>query len=223
MPLSGCRQPPRPSACADGSQPVGSSTQRCAAPLPDSLAADCAAAPKAITLPRHVHKAMQTSYEKSFPDGRSQERGGTLVRDAAGQVSVVHESSGTSGTFSPKRSVASGEQVIGTYHTHPYDESEGGHKGVSFSGADIAYAHHHQEPVYVDAGNKQFMITPTAATPSVSSATLNSDWDAEFSRLLGEEGKSLAEASQQATNTVAQRYNMAYYEGEDGVLKKVSC
>jgi hypothetical protein len=164
---------------------------------------------------------MKESYKNSFPGGKSQERGATLVQDNKGNIKVVNESSGTSGTFSPNRTVGSGEKIIGTYHTHPYDASEGGHTGVSFSGADIAYANHHKEPIYVDAGTKQFMIMPTQAT-NVSTATINSEWNTEFSNSLNS-GKSITDASAEATNKIAKKYDMAYYEGKNGTLKRVSC
>jgi hypothetical protein len=165
---------------------------------------------------------MQNSFKNSFPGGKSQERGGTLVKDSSGNIKVVHESPGTTGTHSPNRAVGSGEKIIGTYHTHPYDASEGGHTGVSFSGADIAYANHHKEPIYVDAGSKQFMIMPTQETPAVTAATLNSEWNTEYGKQL-KAGKSVPEASSIATNAVAKKYKMAYYEGKNGTLKRVSC
>lgn len=172
-------------------------------------------------MPPDVDQAMQTSFTNSFPGGTSQERGGTLVTDASGKVRVVNEGSGTSGTFSPNRNVGSTQTIIGTYHTHPYDASEGGHRGISMSGADINYAIYHNEPIYVDSGNKQFMIMPTSAT-SATSAQVNSTWDAEFQSQLAS-GASFQDASSAATNKTAQTYGMAYYEGDNGTLTKVSC
>lgn len=215
-------KPTSPSQGPGAGQPAGAPVQGCApCGPPESLPATCAAAPKEIQLPADVNKSMQTSYGNSFPGGKSQERGGTLVKDSSGKIKVVNEKSGTSGTMSPDRNVGAGETIIGTYHTHPYDASEGGHKGVSLSGADIAYANSHQEPIYVDAGNKQFMLMPSKNTKATS-AQINNDWDAEFQRRLAA-GESMQDASAGATNHVAKKYDMAYYEGKNGTLKKVSC
>jgi hypothetical protein len=163
---------------------------------------------------------MQDSFKNSFPGGKSQERGGILVTNKNGDLKVVNEATGTSGTFQPNRSVPAGDQIVGTYHTHPYDNSEGGYQGVSFSGADIAYAGHYNEPILVDAGNRQFMITPTASTPA-NKPNVSSDWDAAFALALSS-GNSMQQASASATKSVANKYNMAYYEGADGTLKKVN-
>ncbi len=209
--------PPTPTKPADVVVPCAS-----AGTMPTSAAKDCPDAPKTVTLPPDVNKAIQDGYKASFPKGKSQEHGGTLVKDSKGNIKVVNAGSGTSGTFSPNRTVGKGETIVGTYHTHPYDKSEGGHTGVSFSGADIAYAHYYKEPIYVDAGDKQFMITGTKSTPNVPHAEISSAWDKEFKKLL-KSGKSMQDASAGATNAVAQKYNMAYYEGKNGTLKKVSC
>lgn len=163
---------------------------------------------------------MQESYKNSFPGGKSQERGGTLVKDKLGRIKVVNERAGTSGTFTPNRSIDTNDTIIGTYHTHPYDKSEGSYKGVSLSGADIAYAIHYKEQLYVDAGSKQFMVMPAKNTLNVDASTLNNEWNSEFKKILTG-GKDLPEASAEATKKVTKKYGMAYYEGKDGALKLI--
>jgi len=145
-----------------------------------------------------------------------------MVKDSAGNIEIVNEGTGTSGTFSPNRVVGSDEKIIGTYHTHPYDQAEGGYQGVSFSGADINYANYYKEPIYVDAGTKQFMVIPTQETSSPKTDNLTSEWDKEFGDALNN-GKSIQEASASASHTIAKKYKMAYYEGKNGELKKLGC
>lgn len=223
MPLPPGPGPSQPSATPNAAQPVAKPVQGCAGGLPAALSKDCPAAPATITLPKNVNDAAQKAYTDSFPGGKSLEHGGTLVQDAGGGVQVRGVGPGTSGTFQPDRTVAgAGEKIIGTFHTHPYDASEGGYTGVSFSGADINYANHFKEPIYVDAGTRQFAIMPTQATPALAPGVLTQEWDQKFSALLGA-GKSMQDASSQASNAVAQKYGMAYYEGSNGVLAKVSC
>lgn len=221
MPLTGC-SPSNPTGGPGAAQPCSGATATCPLALPSTPPANCPAAPAQVKLPANVNSSMQTSFTNSFPGGKSQERGGTLVRDAGGNVKVIHESTGTTGTFSPNRTAGPGETIIGTYHTHPYDASEGGHKGVSFSGADIYYASHYKEPIYVDAGDRQFMIMPTQATPAMDPAVVNAEWEAERQKAVAA-GKSFPESSREASNAIAKKYNMAYYEGSNGTLNRVSC
>ncbi len=222
MPLPTGPIPAQPSGAPGAGQPVAQPVQPCSGALPSALSKTCADAPATVTLPKNVNDAAKAAYTNSFPGGKSLEHGGTLVKDAGGNISVVGEGPGTSGTFQPSRAVAAGQQIIGTFHTHPYDASEGGYTGVSFSGADINYASYYKEPIYVDAGTKQFMIMPTSATPALANGVLTSEWDQKYSALLSA-GNGPADASSQATNAIAQKYGMAYYEGKDGTLKKVSC
>ena len=223
---SGCGGGPTPAPSPSPAPAPGASPPSPPPPSPASsvfdpaaLPATGSAAPTTMTYPPAVIQAMQTSYSNSFPGGKSQERGGTIVRGADGQIRVVNEGAGTGGTFSPNRNVGPTDQLVGTYHTHPYDQSEGGHLGVSFSGADIANSATMNEPKLVDAGNKQFLLTPTQATTGTSAA-IKSDWNAEFSK-QSNAGASIQDASAAATKAVAQKYNMAYYEGTNGTFTRV--
>lgn len=165
---------------------------------------------------------MTQSFKDSFPSRKSQERGATLVRNAAGEIKVRNESSGTAGTFQPSRNVGRGETIVGTYHTHPYDASEGSHTGVGFSAADINYANHYKEQMYVDAGNRQFMVMPTQETPAIDYATLDKDWNDAFTA-SSVSGKTFEEATREASLNVAKKYKMAYFEGAKGSFQRLSC
>ncbi|MBL8485089.1 MAG: hypothetical protein JNJ60_23035 [Rhodocyclaceae bacterium] len=189
-------------------------------PCPGKLPADVDSAPKEIKLPSSVDKDFKKQYSDSFPQGKSQEHGGTLVTDSSGELKLINVGSGESGAFQPNRQVGADETIVGTMHTHPYDKSEGGHKGVSFSGADLGYAHYYKEPIYVDAGNKQFMIMPTDATPKdLDWQKLDDEWNESFKQKR-QGGQSMQDASSEATTEMARKYDMAYYEGKDGKLKR---
>src|SRR5579872_3351010 len=208
MCLCGCNSP---KPASDDKTPVANVTQPCI-PLshgrscPSSLPKTCKDAPETIHLPDNLNKAMQDGFKNSFPDGKSQEQGGAIVQDQAGAINVINIGSGTSGTFQPNRTIPSGETIIGTFHTHPYDVAEGDWKGVSFSGADINYARYYKEPIYVDAGSQQYMIMPTEETPT---GEIAGDWNKEWADQL-KTGKEPPEASRVATNTIAKKYKMAY-------------
>lgn len=191
---------------------------------PSGIPKTCLDAPKTIQLPDQVNKDFQKLYGDSFPSGKSQEHGGTLVKDDKGNISVVNQgTTGQSGAFAPNRTVPSGQTIIGTVHTHPYDATEGGHKGVSFSDADMYYASYHKEATYVDGGDRQFMIMPTEESGSPSAQDYKDAWKAAFQKYRKDQGKPFPEATRLATNEVAKKYKMAYYEGKNGVLERVSC
>jgi type VI secretion system secreted protein VgrG len=209
-------------SCGDGGTPANCTTASCSG-LPNCIPRTCKDAPKTVTIPKSVNDELGKLWGDSFPGGKSQEQGGTIVEDDKGNLSVVNTGSGDSGSFMPNRNVPSGQKVIGICHTHPYDESEGGYTGVSFSGADIAIAANEREPDYVQSGDKQFMIMPTDETPNnVDYDQLNKDQNARIKELT-DSGKSLDEASRIAAKETAQKYKMAYYEGSNGVLDRVSC
>ncbi|MDR2881502.1 MAG: type VI secretion system tip protein VgrG [Azoarcus sp.] len=163
-------------------------------------------------------------WNNSFPGGVSQEQGGTIVSDASGSLSIVNMQSGTSGSFSPDFNVGPDQTIQGIFHTHPYDASEGGHTGVSFSGGDAAnLINDHQRSIsVVQSGEEQFMLMRTAATPaSVDSTKLSSAHSARMAELVNTDGLSFSDASRAATRETAKAYGLAYYEGSDGVLQRV--
>ncbi|MBL8470653.1 MAG: hypothetical protein KF778_05985 [Rhodocyclaceae bacterium] len=212
MCMGGSGNPDKPS----DKKSVGSAS----VPCPGNLPNDVDSAPNEVRLPSSVDKDFKQQYSDSFPNGKSQEHGGTLVKDSQGGLKLVNKGAGESGAFMPDRKVDADETIVGTMHTHPYDKSEGGYKGVSFSGADVAYAYYYKEPIYVDAGNKQFMIMPTDATPkNLPWQDLDDEWNDSFKQQR-QSGKSMQDASSAATKAMARKYDMAYYEGKDGKLKR---
>ena len=72
---------------------------------------------------------IRQSLGQSFPNGKSQEFGGTLVFDKDGNIKLVNTGGSASGTFSPDLNVGADEKVLGVFHTHPYDSGEGATQG----------------------------------------------------------------------------------------------
>lgn len=168
-----------------------------------------------------LKESFNKQWANSFPGGKSQEQGGTLVSDAAGNLSMVNTGGGSSGSFSPNLSVKSGDTVQGIFHTHPYDASEGNHTGVSLSGGDAAYLINQQQSVIMaQSGQDQFMYMRTAETPaSIDAVKLNNAQNARIGQLLGQ-GASFSDASKTAAQETARKHGLAYYEGKDGVLSR---
>ncbi len=223
MCMAGCSKPSPP---APGSGSKSSPAATCS-PIPSTIPKNCEDAPKCVNIPDDVNKKMGEQWGKSFPGGKSQEQGGTLVRDKDGNLKVVNTdtASSTGGTFSADEKVPADTKMVGVFHTHPYDKSEGGMTNVSFSGGDIANVinNSNRDMGIVQSGDGQFLIMKTAETPaSVDYDKLNQDQNDRVAELQ-KGGKSFDEASRIAAKETAQKYKMAYYEGKDGVLNRVSC
>jgi type VI secretion system secreted protein VgrG len=216
-------------------------------PFPVTTPKNCQDAPKAIKIPDDLQKQFDQQWKDSFPGGKSQEHGGTMVRStkpapgagcdpAAGatkscpkapDISMVNAGNGlspSSGSFNPNRNVPADTTIVGVFHTHPYDASEGGDTDVSLSGGDAAYMINKGDPAIIaQSGDGQFMYLRTQETPAnVDFTKLNDDQNARVSELV-KGGKSFSEASQIAAKETAQKYKLAYYEGKNGTLRRVSC
>ncbi|GAB2192097.1 hypothetical protein MAH1_37060 [Sessilibacter sp. MAH1] len=94
-------------------------------------------APKRVDF-SNLNPAFMELWKKSFPKGISQEHGGTLV-SIKGKIQLINKGAGDRGSFSSDLNVPDDTQAVGIFHTHPYDETEGGHTGISLSGGDAAY------------------------------------------------------------------------------------
>lgn len=175
-----------------------------------------------VILPTDINEQMRALWDQSFPGGRSQEFGGTLVRDADGNLLLINTGGGTAGTFQPNESVGPDHELIGVFHTHPYDETEGGATNVSLSGGDAAAFINGDNMVeIVQSGDGQFMYVRTGETPdNVDYNTLDNEQNQRVQELING-GESFDTASQIAARETAENNNMAYYEGREGVFRRV--
>ena len=180
-------------------------------------------APATINL-SGMQNHFDAQWNNSFPNGKSQEHGGTIVSDASGNLSMVNMGGGERGSFSPNFNVDPGQKIQGVFHTHPYDASEGGDTGVSLSGGDIGNLINdkRRQISVVQSGTDQFMCMRTGTTPaSVNAGQLNRVQNARIAELQTVNGKSFSEASQIAARETAQAHGLAYYEGSNGVFQRV--
>ena len=170
--------------------------------------------------------AMQPAYNqlwaRSFPNGTSQEHGGTIVADASGKLSLVNTGGGQSGSFAPNLATGPNQTPVGIFHTHPYDATEGGYTGVSLSGGDAAYMiNQKQDVIIAQSGTDQFMYMRTQASPaSVNAAAMNNAQNARIGVLQGQ-GMGFSDASRQAARETATQNGLAYYEGSNGIFNRV--
>ena len=198
-----------------------------------SLSADIAdivspdAAPRTLRFSETNERIFQAERRASYPGGHSKEQGGTIVADAAGRLQIQNlgGTGSTAGTFSPDLTPKEPAKytVVGILHTHPYDRTEGSYNGVSFSGGDIAYLinNHHLISV-VQSGPRIFAIVRTALTPpQVDFDTVNDDQNAAIQELVRKH-RTFQQASRIEVEIVSPKYGLAYYQGSQGVLTRVS-
>ena len=206
------------------SDPVG----HCAAldNLPRAVPADCPSAPETIDFLPDLNKQFDERWDASLPGDTSEEQGGTLVRDQAGTLKMINTdpANRNSGSFPVDRNIPDGYTMVGVFHTHPYSESEGGMTDVSLSGGDSAYmVNNGDQMIIAQSGTGQYAMLRTRETPdNIDFDALNDSQNARMSELQ-DGGMSFSDASQQAAKETAQTYGMAYYEGSNGHLRRVSC
>lgn len=156
-------------------------------------------------------------------DGSVQEHAATLVRDPAGNVKLVNPVAGDANSVEPNRNVPEEDELLGTFHTHPYSREEGGHTGVPFSGQDIVLTiNEGDEIALVQSGEDVFAIQRTDATPdTVDKDTLKQEFGDALFNYLDDPNVSFAEANYKANLEICQKYSLAFYAGRNGSLKEV--
>jgi hypothetical protein len=182
-------------------------------------------APEQIDLSA-LQRDFDAQWANSFPGGKSLERGGTLVSNNVGNVSMIHPGGvpgeSTSSTFRPGRSIGPDQKLLGVFHTHPYDRTEGGHTGVSMTGGDAASLINDGWNVMIaQGGNEQFMYLRTGFTRSHVDGNAVKNARDQRVRQLMQQGLSVSNASKIAAKETAQTYGLAYYEGTNGVFTRV--
>jgi hypothetical protein len=186
--------------------------------------------PESMTLPKEASEGMDTAYKDSFPDDKAQEQGGIMVRNDDGTYGFTRGAAGIGGTFSPNYGdKGADQQVIGSAHTHPYDQSEGGHKGVAFSGADVANLIYQPDKLkMVEAGGTQFVLVRTeefqkqvdaldAPGKEALHAAIEDHWDAQYAAAKG----TFPARCEIALKSTVQKYKLSFYKGKEGKVDRV--
>lgn len=190
-----------------------------------AIPATPADAPQTITFSRALQGSFDQQWTDSFPGGSAKEQGGTLVFDkASGTIDMINIGGhgSTPGTFTPDYTIPdpSKTELLGVFHTHPYDS---GDTGISFSGADVAVMVNEDHPIIMaQSGDRQFVMMQTDQTPAnIDYTAVNNAQNARITQLVGE-GQSFADAASQASSELATKYNLAYYEGSNGQLSRIN-
>jgi|GEM_PF-2803038 len=186
--------------------------------------------PDSIQLPDEVEKGMSEAWGDSFPNKKSQEQGGIMVREKDGSYGFVRGAAGKSGSFPPNYGDKKADQeVVGSAHTHPYDESEGGHEGVAFSGGDIANLVYQPDKLkMVKAGETEFVLVRTAEFQKLvdeadteGKKTLHKEikdtWNSAFKGAKGD----FVTRCEIAVKATVEKYKLSFYKGKEGKVDRV--
>jgi hypothetical protein len=188
-----------------------------------------AGAPDKIALPKSLQVGMETAWKGSFPKGASQEQGGIMVKNKDGSYEYKAGKAGSSGTFSPNWGDKGKDQaLVGSMHTHPYSEAEGGYEDVSFSGDDISTMIYTGEKVaFVQAGDTHFAVSTTAEWDAVlkplndkGKQKLSDQIEATWDKSQSAAGGTPQEGVEAAVKAVCTKYHLTYYRGKGGTLSK---
>ena len=149
---------------------------------------------------------------RHIESGMVLEHAATLVYDTEGKVKLAHPLAGTPDGVVPNYDVAEGEILIGTFHTHPY---ENGLTGMAFSGEDIASAINEAEWIsLVQSGDDVFALIRTDQTvsqihPHVVVGQVNNLYNSLLNRRL-----SSPDALWIANLQICKIYGLAFYAGK---------
>jgi len=188
--------------------------------------ANPAQAPQTLHFSGSMTATFDMLRQQSFPRGRSMERGGTIVADKRGALSLqnIGGHASFSDAFAPSYDLEDSRnyKAIGVFHTHPYDRTEGSMTGMSFSGGDIGALI--SAPVIlavVQSGPRLFALIKTALTPkeadqAATRAAVRRDVIAHWHA-----GGTIQQGSRIVMQQYARRYNLAYYQGTAGIVHKV--
>jgi len=129
-----------------------------------------------IELGEQVAQEMERLWQNSVRDvdrGVVREYAATLVEGHEGELKLVNVVEGSSRQVTPNLAVAEDERLVGTFHTHPYENGT----QAAFSGQDIAAALESQERIsLVRSGDEVFALVRTNKTPQeMEAAKVNQD------------------------------------------------
>jgi len=198
--------------------------------------ANAASTPVKVNL-SHLDRKFQQLMAQSYPGGKDLENGGTIFVDRNSSVSIGNIGGMTSrpadgSGFNPDlsvrfgiKSMISGLKVAGVFHTHPYNTAEdGGNHSITFSGQDVAQMMNENLSISIvqSNGGNQWMLTSTQKTSKGYFDPRKMENYTVSRRLVWQSrGYSFSDAQNIVIRDLANRYNMGYYEGKNGVFNRV--
>jgi len=149
---------------------------------------------------------------RDIEEGRVVEWGATIILGMDGRLRLVHIVEGDARSVVPRFKVKEGEEFVGTFHTHPYED---GTVGMAFSGIDIACTINDSERLsIVQSGGDLFALVRTERTPNrVERCRLEEEMDEAY-RGYVRMGLADQEALLAANLDACVKYGLAFYWGK---------
>ena len=177
--------------------------------------------PEKLELGEEVAQEMEALWRKSVQDvdkGMVKECAATLISQE-GKFLLINPVEGMSASVTPIREVSEGQEFVGTFHTHPYEDGT----TAAFSGQDIAYALEHKDPLtLVRSGDEVFALMRTNKTArEVDASKVKQEFEQVLAEYMDNPAVSFSEAVYLANIELCRRYGLAFYRGKGESLKEV--
>jgi len=176
-----------------------------------------------------MDRGLQRAWERSLPEGKSQEQGAVLMAGPASSTKWRPGEPGESGSWDPNYAdELPDEQAVGSAHTHPYDASEGDLEDVTFSGQDLArFAVVPDRVQVVQSGPSRFLIARSQEFDRMLDGLDDAGRQALFDRIkkawddafAGAKG-TLQERAEEAVQATAHQFHLLYYRGQAATLHR---
>lgn len=188
-----------------------------------------AQAPLTIRFSASLTALFNSLWRSSFlPGGKVKEQGGTLVADKDGNFSLQQlggrGSSSEEFLYNLSTTDPTKFTVIGTFHTHPYPNEPATFSGGSFSGGDIGLTLVDSSVIFsvMLSHGALFAHLQTAGSPTnIPQMTMHRAVKAHVAT-LEKGGMTFEAALREANRRASAAARLAYYEGANGVVTKIS-
>ena len=145
---------------------------------------------------------------------------------ATGEIELLNAKTGDETSFDADRNVDPQRyEVLGVFHTHPFDAADDNYSSVphSFSDGDFAaFIQHGDRLDIVRSGTREFMLGRTDATPGKAKESMYGEYQQRLQDNLARTSDGdFEEGLRMAAAEMAAKYGIAYYENESGAFVKV--
>jgi hypothetical protein len=195
------------------------------------------AAPSTVQLPDQIVRGLDEAWDRS-QNANHDERGGNIIRSAwGGEYDFRHggkRDEADRDSWMPDRSdVRTGQEFLGTYHTHDATHDKEPYDSVGFSDADVGNLATMEDRVkLLRSGSMTYMLARTKefdelakqhSSPEAEQAfraDMVKYFNAAYDEVEQGDPSKHVQALEAATQAAAQQYHLLYYQGEGAKLRR---
>ncbi len=197
-------------------------------------------APGTVRLPDQVVKGLDEAWARSQKSGH-EERGGNIVKTYwGGEYDFRHggdkDSTDKDSWMPDRKDKRTGQEFIGTYHTHDYAGEKHEYPYGTFSDSDVANIADMEDRLkLVRSGDRTFMLSRTQEFDAMAKKYENDPeamaafqmqirdtYNAAYKKALGGDASRNPEALEAGVRAAAQKYHLLYYSGQGAMLRRVA-